>query len=61
LTLARSDGVAVGPLVAGRLAAAMADRRIGASAHHIALFESITGGGPARYVELVRAPLGDPG
>jgi 2'-5' RNA ligase len=61
LTLARSDGVAVGTLVAGRLAAAMADRRIGASAHHIALFESITGGGPARYVELVRVPLGHAG
>jgi 2'-5' RNA ligase len=61
LTLARSDGVAAGSLVAGRLAEAMATRRIGASVHHLGLFESITGGGPARYVPLVTVPLGDPG
>lgn len=49
LTLARSDGVAVGPLVAGRLAAAMGDRRIRATIDRVGLFESVTGGGPARY------------
>lgn len=52
LTLARSDGVAVGPLVAGRLAAAMADRRIRATIDRVGLFESVTGGGPARYVPV---------
>ena len=58
LTLARSDGVSVGPLVAGRLAAAMADRRIPWSVESLGLFESITGGGPARYlpVALHRLP-----
>ena len=52
LTLARSDGVAAGPLVAGRLAAAMTDRRIRCTIDRIGLFESVTGGGPARYVPL---------
>lgn len=52
LTLARSDGVAVGPLVAARLAAAMAERRIQATVEHLGLFESVTGGGPARYVPV---------
>ena len=52
LTLARSDGVAVGPLVAGRLAAAMAERRVQATVEHVGLFESVTGGGPARYVPV---------
>lgn len=52
LTLARSDGVAAAPLVAGRLAAAMADRRIPLTVDRLGLFESVTGGGPARYVPL---------
>jgi 2'-5' RNA ligase len=52
LTLARSDGLATGPLVADRLAAAMADRRIRCTIEAIGLFESITGGGPARYLPL---------
>jgi 2'-5' RNA ligase len=59
LTLARSDGVAVGSLVAGRLVAAMEERRITGVVDRVGLFESITGGGPARYVPLVTAPLGD--
>jgi 2'-5' RNA ligase len=53
LTLARSDGVAVGPLVAGRLASATAETRIRCSIDRIGLFESVTGGGPARYVPVV--------
>jgi RNA 2',3'-cyclic 3'-phosphodiesterase len=52
LTLARSDGVASGPLVAERLTQAMADLRIRCRVEELGLFESITGGGPARYVPL---------
>src|SRR5688500_5870127 len=58
LTLARSDGVPVGTLVADRLAGLMADRRIAARVDSIGLFESITGGGPARYVPVTSVPLG---
>ena len=53
LTLARSDGVAAGSLVAGRLVEAMTDRRIRCTIDRVGLFESVTGGGPARYVPLV--------
>ena len=58
LTLARSDGVAVGPLVADRLAHAMAERRIPVVIDRLALFESVTGGGPARYVPVASSQLG---
>ncbi len=58
LTLARSDGVAVGPLVADRLVNAMAERRIPALIDRLALFESLTGGGPARYVPVASSQLG---
>jgi 2'-5' RNA ligase len=58
LTLARSDGVAVGPLVADRLASAMADRRIRCTLDHLGLFESLTGDGPARYVPVTLRTLG---
>jgi 2'-5' RNA ligase len=58
LTLARSDGVPAGTLVADRLAQAMADRRIPARVETIGLFESVTGGGPARYVPVTSVPLG---
>jgi RNA 2',3'-cyclic 3'-phosphodiesterase len=62
LTLARSDGVSVGPLVADRLAAAMADRRIAWTVDALGLFESITGGGPARYLPItVHRLAGSPG
>lgn len=64
LTLARSDGVSVGPLVAGRLASAMEGRRIACSLEGLGLFESITGGGPARYVPVAMHPFrsaADPG
>jgi RNA 2',3'-cyclic 3'-phosphodiesterase len=59
LTLARSDGVAAGSLVAGRLEAVMANRRIAGRASQLGLFESITGGGPARYVPVTVRPFGD--
>jgi 2'-5' RNA ligase len=58
LTLARSDGVAVGPLVADRLAQAMAERRIPVLIDRLGLFESVTGGGAARYVPVESSPLG---
>lgn len=58
LTLARSDGVGVGPLVADRLASAMGGRRIGCVIDTLGLFESITGGGPARYLPVVLHGLG---
>jgi len=58
LTLARSDGVAAGTLVAGRLASAMADRRIPVRIDRLGLFESVTGGGPARYVPVTSEPMG---
>jgi 2'-5' RNA ligase len=57
LTLARSDGVAVGRLVADRLLGAMAGRRIALRIDRVALFESVTGGGPARYVPIAEADL----
>lgn len=58
LTLARSDGVAAGTLVAGRLAGVMAERRIPVRVDRIGLFESVTGGGPARYVPVTSEPIG---
>lgn len=55
LTLARSDGVAAGRLVADRLAAEMEGRRIPVTLDRVNLFESITGGGPARYLPISEA------
>jgi 2'-5' RNA ligase len=60
LTLARSDGVQVGPLVAGRLVAAMTGRSIPCRIEQLGLFESVTGGGPARYVPVALEQLGSP-
>jgi 2'-5' RNA ligase len=60
LTLARSDGVAAGSLVAGRLLAAAADLDLRWTADRIVLFESQTGGGPARYLPLLQVPLAGP-
>jgi 2'-5' RNA ligase len=57
LTLARSDGVASGALVASRLIAAAAGLDHGWLADRIVLFESQTGGGPARYLPLLEVPL----
>jgi RNA 2',3'-cyclic 3'-phosphodiesterase len=57
LTLARSDGVGAGSVVADRLVGAMADRRIRCTIDAIGLFESITGNGPARYEPVALYPL----
>ena len=57
LTLARSDGVVTGQLIADRLAGAMAERRIRCTIDEVGVFESITGGGPARYVPIARYGL----
>ena len=38
--------------------AAMADRRIAFTIDRLVLFESVTGGGPARYVQVMEAGLG---
>ncbi len=61
LTLARSDGLRAGPLVAGRLAAAMTDRRIAFRVDRLGLYESLTGGGPARYLPIQVETLGASG
>ena len=58
LTLARSDGVRAGPRLAKRLVAAAEGLSIGWRAERLVLFESITGGGPARYIPLTEVPLG---
>ena len=58
LTLARSDGVRAGPDVARRLIAAATPFETTFRAESLALFESISGGGPARYEPLHEARLG---
>ena len=57
LTLARSDGVPAGAAIGQRLVAMAADLDIRFRADRIGLFESLTGGGPARYEPLELAPL----
>lgn len=52
LTLARSDGVPAGRAIAQSLMDEAADLRIPARIDRIGLFESLTGGGPARYEPL---------
>ena len=61
LTVARSDGVVAGPLVAGRLIAAARDLDLPWTAERVVLFESQTGGGPARYLPLLEVPLVEDG
>jgi len=58
LALTAMLALAAGTLVAGRLTSAMADRRIPVRVDRIGLFESVTGGGPARYVPVTSSPLG---
>jgi len=58
LTLARSDGVSVGPLVAERLVVAMRERSIPCPIDRLGLFESVTGNGPARYLPVALEHLG---
>jgi RNA 2',3'-cyclic 3'-phosphodiesterase len=61
LTLARSDGVPAGSAIGTRLVAAAADLDVRFSADRVGLYESLTGGGPARYEPIVEVPLGPPG
>ena len=58
LTLARSDGVVAGPAVVRSLGQAMDRREIDSRIERIVLFESVTGGGPARYVSWHEVSLG---
>jgi 2'-5' RNA ligase len=58
LTLARTDGVAGAADVARRLHDAAAGLALRSAVDRIVLFESVTGGGPARYLPLEVAPLG---
>jgi 2'-5' RNA ligase len=57
LTLARSDGVRAGPETLRRLIEEAEDLDVSWTADELVLFESVTGGGPARYDALLRAPL----
>ena len=57
LTVARSDGVPAGADVARRLTAAAEGVDLSSAADRLVLFESITGGGPARYEPLESTPL----
>lgn len=52
LTIARSDGLEAGVLVADRIATAIGQRRIPVTIDRIGLFESVTGRGAAVYVPL---------
>ena len=58
LTLARSDGVRAGPEVARRLIAAASTFVASFRAGSLILFESVSGGGPARYEPIHEARLG---
>lgn len=58
LTLARSDGVRAGPEVARRLIAVAESFETRFQAESLVLFESVSGGGPARYEPLHEARLG---
>lgn len=60
LTVARADGIRSGSDVAHRLIAASEGRRTSFTATELSLFETIAGGGPARYATLRTAPLGRP-
>jgi 2'-5' RNA ligase len=61
LTLARSDGVGAGARTAARLVDAAINLDVRWTVDRMVLFESLTGGGPARYVPLAEAALGVPG
>jgi 2'-5' RNA ligase len=58
LTLARSDGVRTGPDVAKRLIDAATTFEARFRAESVILFESISGGGPARYEPVHETRLG---
>jgi 2'-5' RNA ligase len=52
LTLARSDGVPAGAAIGARLIEAAEDLEVRFRADRVGLYESLTGGGPARYEPL---------
>lgn len=58
LTLARSDGIRAGPAVARRLIEAAEAVREPFRAESLVLFESVSGGGPARYIPLHETSIG---
>ena len=58
LTLARADGVPAGSAIGARLVAAAADLDVRFRADRIGLYESLTGGGPARYEPIEVVELG---
>ena len=58
LTLARSDGVPAGAAIGARLVEAAERLLVAFRVERIGLFESLTGGGPARYDPLELAALG---
>jgi 2'-5' RNA ligase len=57
LTLARADGVRAGPRTAEALRRAAAELDVTCVIDRIVVFESVTGGGPARYVARAEARL----
>ena len=57
MTLARTDGARSGPATAAALREAAADLSVVSAVDRLVLYESVTGGGPARYVPLDEAPL----
>ena len=59
LSVARADGVRTGADVARRLIAAADGWRTAFTADQVILFESISGGGPARYEPLHAVPMGN--
>jgi RNA 2',3'-cyclic 3'-phosphodiesterase len=63
LTLARADGVRAGSTIGARLKEAAEALELTFTAERFVVFESITGGGPARYVPIETASLraGPPG
>jgi RNA 2',3'-cyclic 3'-phosphodiesterase len=57
LTLARSDGLRGGPETVRLLVEEVAGWHVDWTADRLVLFESVTGGGPARYEPLLEVPL----
>lgn len=58
LTLARSDGVSAAAAIGAHLMAEAASLNVGFRVERMGLFESLTGGGPARYEPLDLVDLG---
>ena len=58
LTLARTDGVRLGPTAAHALEEAASGLDVRFTVDRVVLFRSILGGGPARYEPLHESPLG---